>query len=332
MERAPTGGTKDCPDYRALLERELEGAGFFTWGFLDKKALSAVLADCGTDPSVRRRYGIDEAEGLAVVALRYGEGEFPAPSWAGSDTFDPDETASVELARFARANWYGEILARLGGAVQHLVEKASQRGLDPPPPKRWKRLSNSPLPERLLALAAGLGVLGKNGLLIAEPRSANRGAATSAILIGLLVCPANFGEAPSAASSGKNTCASCNACIEACPTNALREGEGFQRKLCLQNWTARDLDPPPAVEERMGSILYGCDRCLESCPHFLTDPGAHTDLGILGPRLPARFFLEKDDAEIRGKLSETALGLSWMSCGGFRRSASRAVRLRKSPH
>jgi epoxyqueuosine reductase QueG len=76
----------------------------------------------------------------------------------------------------------------------------------------------------------------------------------------------------------------------------------------------------------MDSILYGCDLCLEACPYFRIDPEARTELGQLGPRLPARFFLEEDDSLIGLRLSDSALGLSWMSIAGFRRCAARAVR------
>jgi epoxyqueuosine reductase QueG len=317
--------------YRSLLEKKLQEQGFFSWGFLDKVSLEATIRASGTDPETMRRYGIDETESVAVVALRYGEGEYDMPSWAEASCPGPGGTAFVELARFARANWYGEILLRLKAAVSGLVGAASEMGLEPPSPKRWKRLSNSSLPERPLALAAGLGVLGRNGLLIAQPRSGESKTPSSALLLGLLLCPVGLGETPRTRESPRDPCGECRRCLEACPTNALGgEGGGFTRELCRQNWMARDLEPPSAVEEKMGSILYGCDICLKACPHFRTDPEAETELGILGPRLPARFFLNEDEAEIKRRLSGSALGLSWMSVEGFRRCAARASRIQGS--
>ncbi|MCX7027569.1 MAG: hypothetical protein NT061_08830 [Spirochaetes bacterium] len=332
MEDSPPCGMDKAASFRGILDMELRNQGFFSWGFLDKEAFKAVIDDSQAKPAAFARYGIDETESVVVVALRYGEGEFDPPAWAASRASESSEAVFVEIARFARANWYGEILARLKAAVEGLIDAASGMGFALPPSRRWKRLVNSALPERDLALGAGLGAQGKNGLVIADRRGKGDVKSSSAVLLGLLLCPAGLGRAPKAVPAHVAPCGSCRSCLDVCPTKALGGEEmAFCRELCLQNWTARDLDPPLAVEESMGSILYGCDACLGACPYFRTDPGARTELGILGPRLPVDFFMDAADSDIKKRLSGTALGLSWMSVKGFRRCAVRASRLGQAP-
>jgi epoxyqueuosine reductase len=125
-----------------------------------------------------------------------------------------------------------------------------------------------------------------------------------------------------------SACGSCRACLEACPTGALSwraEAPGFDRELCLQHWSAIEGELPPAIEARWGQRLYGCDACLEACPHFQADPLARTERGLLGPGLPAGWLAGAPDAEIKARLAGTALGLGWMKPAAFRRNARLAM-------
>jgi len=68
-------------------------------------------------------------------------------------------------------------------------------------------------------------------------------------------------------------CGSCHACIDACPTRALRlddaEGQGsaFSAARCLSYQTIENRgEIPPPLAERMGDTVYGCDRCQAACP------------------------------------------------------------------
>jgi len=72
------------------------------------------------------------------------------------------------IGRFARGNWYREINARLAACAAAMSKEMATAGLPFFPPKRWQRFSNSRFPEKGLAVAAGLGSIGRNGLLIAE--------------------------------------------------------------------------------------------------------------------------------------------------------------------
>lgn len=122
-------------------------------------------------------------------------------------------------------------------------------------------VDNHPLPERRLAQQAGLGVIGKNGCLI-HPRYG------SYVFIGLI--RTTLALEPDLPNNGR--CIGCNACVEACPTGALTNG--FERARCLSELTQKRGTFTAEEEERFlrGTLIWGCDRCQEVCPHNLKLP------------------------------------------------------------
>ncbi len=333
-------------ELRRLLSRNLTAAGFYGHGFLSGAAFGGVLDGAGVSSEVRRRYSGGRAEGssraessagaanVAVVALRYGEGEAGA---GGAFDLAPEAgEAEARLARFARANWYKELSSRLQGAVVATIAQASREGLALPPAKAWHRLVNSGLPEKPSAVAAGLGWLGRNGLLVAARGEGAAGPGfSSAVVLGLLLCPVDLD--PPAAELLEPRCGRCRRCVDACPTGALGlarssaldgcgAGEAaYSRERCIQHWTAVAGELPAPIEASLDGRLYGCDSCLEACPYFLTDENAATQHGRLGPALSARRLLDRDDAALRRDLAGTALDRSWMSLDAFRRNARLAL-------
>lgn len=114
----------------------------------------------------------------------------------------------------------------------------------------------SPLNERELALKAGLGVLGKNNLLINEKYGSycfiatavtNREAETEPLPI--------------------RHCIGCGACIRHCPGKAIREdGVDYQRCLSRINQEKR-ISPEQEAFVGRQEILWGCDVCQTVCPY-----------------------------------------------------------------
>ena len=114
---------------------------------------------------------------------------------------------------------------------------------------------HSPIDERHAAAAAGLGILGDNGLLI-HPRYG------SLVFIGEifsdLEAPADTPVFP------VRTCEHCGACRRACPTGALE-----LRGDCLSELTQRKGDLPEEAFRLMRHhrTVWGCDLCQTACPH-----------------------------------------------------------------
>ncbi len=61
-------------------------------------------------------------------------------------------------------------------------------------------------------------------------------------------------------------CGACQACVQACPANAL-EGGVFHRERCIRNWQMSGQPIPEAIRHCMSNTLVGCDICQRVCPH-----------------------------------------------------------------
>lgn len=117
---------------------------------------------------------------------------------------------------------------------------------------------HSPIDERHAALAAGLGILGENGLLINETYG------TYVFIADILtdIPPEALGAV---APHALVRCEGCGACRRACPTGILR-GES---ESCLSAVTQRkgDLTDEEIALMKKCNTVWGCDLCQSACPH-----------------------------------------------------------------
>lgn len=131
---------------------------------------------------------------------------------------------------------------------------------------------SGPVSERFFAALAGLGWIGRNGLLV-RPRGGSYCFLSS--ILTTLDLPV---DAPMA-----NHCGSCHRCEAACPTGALHGGSCDARK-CLSYWTIEaGSEPPPEIRAAQGTRMYGCDACQEACPWNTTQPPRRVDARLLMP-------------------------------------------------
>ncbi|MCL2371806.1 MAG: DUF1730 domain-containing protein [Defluviitaleaceae bacterium] len=168
---------------------------------------------------------------------------------------------------------------------------------------RRKILVDSPfLDEREFARRAGLGFMGRNGLLI-SPQFGSR------FNIGLLLTdiPAVAVDTPVEIGCPD----SCQACRDACPTGALREG--YNVACCMSYLTQKD-ELTPAEEELLNGQLYGCDICQNCCPfnHSMPPYGVNPE-----------DWLRMSDAQLKEKYAHTAM--SWKSPAVLKRNARIAL-------
>lgn len=114
---------------------------------------------------------------------------------------------------------------------------------------------SGPVSERFFAAQAGLGWIGRNGLLV---RTHGGSYCFLASILTTLEMPYD--------SPTPNRCGHCHRCEQACPTGALHVGSCDARR-CLSYWTIEAKENmPPHIRAAQGTHLYGCDACQEACP------------------------------------------------------------------
>jgi epoxyqueuosine reductase len=165
------------------------------------------------------------------------------------DTSD-NENGAPHIARYARGRDYHLFMRRK-------VRKLRRRLLDLAPGARvHPSVDTSPVMEKAWAERAGIGWIGKNGMLITEEYG-------SYVLLGTLVT--DLVLAPDARHPER--CGSCSRCLPACPTGALLGDGKVDSRRCIAYWTIETRQAiPEAMREACAEWTFGCDLCQEACP------------------------------------------------------------------
>ena len=117
-------------------------------------------------------------------------------------------------------------------------------------------VDSGPIMERQWAQKAGLGWLGKNGLLL------NQSMGSYFFLAELII---DLELEPDA--SVKDHCGTCTACIDACPTEAIIAPGVLNASRCISYLTIELKESiPNEFSDRMEGWVFGCDVCQEVCP------------------------------------------------------------------
>lgn len=252
---APDGGP------RARIEVEARRLGFDAVGFAradeplevehDRYARFVAEGKQGgmtwlaKDVEARRRLDgeaiLPGARTIISLARRYGR-----PS-ADEET-DPPLVASI--ARYARGQDYHNHLRK---KVRRLAAFIRTLG----PEVRARPLCDvEPLLERAWAARAGIGFVGKNGLVIVP------GQGSYVLLAEVVTSLALSPDLPMA-----ERCGSCTRCLDACPTDAFTAPFELDPRRCISYFSIEvPGDASPELEQAAGDRLFGCDACQSSCP------------------------------------------------------------------
>ena len=160
------------------------------------------------------------------------------------------------------------------------------------------------IPYRALAIACGIGTIGKNGLLRIAPYGSRI----------VMQAFAVEGLAPREESDHTPPCPSnCTACMRACPTGAITN-EGLRVNCCMRTQMSTALRTDEI--KRLCSYHLGCERCLYACPFNAALEAQAPDSAtreafdlrrlILGDTAAARALVGKNNTS-QGKLTAEAI-------------------------
>jgi epoxyqueuosine reductase len=241
-------------------------------------------------PEARRRLDGDEilpgARSVVCVAQRY---QRPAREEAR----DP-ETARL-VARYARGRDYHNFLRR---KLRQLAAFVRSLGTPEHPVQARALCDTAPVLERAWAQRAGLGFIGKNGLLL-HPGIG------SMVLLGEVVTTLELTPGVPMA----ERCGSCTRCLDACPTHAFVQPFVLDPRRCVSYLTIEHRSAiDPELRAGVGEHLFGCDDCQAVCPFNASERGRERTGGAFEPlgrweavRLEALLAL---DEEAWARLSE----------------------------
>ena len=181
---------------------------------------------------------------------------------AGSATEIPADGGRAVVARYARGRDYHKVLR---SRLQQLCDRIAQ---EVGPFGHRVFTDSAPVLEVELAARAGLGWRGKHTLLL--DRTAGSWFFLGEVLVDLPlpVDPAREGH-----------CGTCERCIEACPTGAIRGPYQLDARRCISYLTIEHPGPiPEELRPLIGNRIYGCDDCQAVCPwNGFAQPSAEGD-------------------------------------------------------
>ncbi len=157
------------------------------------------------------------------------------------------------LAWYAQGQDYHDVLRR---KMQQLMQQFQLTGRC--------FTDSAPVLERYWAWHSGLGFIGKNGQLVVPGQG-------SAFFIAEMIVQqeADHHDRPLTPTYFDNLCGNCHRCIDACPMQALQANGSMQATRCLSYLTIEQRGAiPNEAKAHLNPCFYGCDRCLQACPHL----------------------------------------------------------------
>lgn len=205
------------------------------------------------------------AKSVVCVARRYQRPsqERPHPQFPpAEETCRPNVVDTI--ARYARGRDYHRFLRR---RLRRLAAFVRSLGTPDHPVRARPLCDEEPLLERAWASQAGLGFVGKNGMLIVPGLG-------SMVLLGEVVTTLELDvDAPI-----EERCGTCTRCLDACPTRAFSSPFVLDPRRCVSYLTIEHRSAvAPELREGMGTHLFGCDDCQTVCP-FNASTGARAPL------------------------------------------------------
>jgi epoxyqueuosine reductase len=263
------------PEAKARLERFLaDGAhGDMVWMATTAERRAAPLA---LWPDVRS---------VIMLGMNYGPDEDPLAILRRRDC--------GAISVYAKGDDYHDLIkARLKDIARWLTENAGG--------EVKVFVDTAAVMEKPIAEKAGLGWQGKHTNLVSRQFG-------SWLFLGAIFTtldlPADAAE--------PDSCGSCRACLDICPTAAFPEPYRLDARRCISYLTIEHKGPiPRQLRPLMGNRIYGCDDCLAVCPwNKFAVQGREAKLAareaLRAPKLTE--LVRLDDVQFRSVFAKTAI-------------------------
>lgn len=189
-----------------------------------------------------------------------------------------DEPDAGYISRYALGRDYHKLMRKsLARLAEDIAKQAGPFGYR-------VCVDSAPVLEKALARNAGLGWIGKHTNLLARD-------AGSYFFLGEILTDLPLPlDAPASAH-----CGTCEACIPACPTQAIIGPQRLDARRCISYLTIENKGPiPMELRKALGNRIYGCDDCQLVCPwNKFARMASHADFkvrhGLDSPRLTDLF-------------------------------------------
>jgi epoxyqueuosine reductase len=182
-----------------------------------------------------------DARSAIVLGLNYGPDADPRDVLARTDR--------AAISVYAQGDDYHEVIKKRLKALGRWMAQAFGCELK-------VFVDTAPLMEKPLAGRAGVGWQGKHTNLVSREFG-------SWLFLGAVLTTLELPPDPPAS----ETCGSCRACLDACPTGAFPAPFQIDARRCISYLTIEHAGPiPEEFRAAMGNRIYGCDDCLAACP------------------------------------------------------------------
>ena len=159
--------------------------------------------------------------------------------------------SSLKIAKYAQGedyhHWFLESLKKITAILSQAYPQATFLPMT----------DSKPVLERDLATRSGLGWIGKNTCLIDRKKG-------SYSFIGEIYTTLFIEPTPT---DVKSFCGKCTACIDSCPTKAIKDPMLLDSNLCISYLTIEAKGVANTqLRPLIGSHFFGCDICQDVCP------------------------------------------------------------------
>jgi len=226
---------------------------------------------------------------IICVAINYYN---PAPLAREKDA-KKDGSYFGKIARYAwGCEYHGIVKRKLNQLREYICSMVDE-------PRQFCCVDSGPLVEKAHAARAGLGWIGKNGLVINETYG-------SWLVLGEIVTDIELQYDEPV----EPKCGQCTKCLQGCPTRALVEPYVLDSRRCVAYFnTVKKARMPAELASKTDAWLFGCDVCQQSCPFNQNVPTTQEEgFKLRRDRLDLDEVLSMDSEQFKQRFADSSVG------------------------